>query len=130
MLGLEHTELALLLQDLGHLCYGSPGSKATTSLLDEGSGSGGIVGQSREKKSTHTLTSLASICQTLPSYQIYLLPGWLRCASVLQIRTMSQELYFVLHLVWILRTQFKPTEVLSGSPGWACFPKLPRRTRD
>lgn len=70
MLGLEHTELALLLQDLGHLCYGSPGSKATPSLLDEGSGSGGIVGQSRERKSTHTLTSLASICQTLPSYQI------------------------------------------------------------
>lgn len=48
----------------GSCATGSPGSKATPSLLDEGSGSGGIVGQSQERKSTHTLTSLASACQT------------------------------------------------------------------
>lgn len=93
------------------------------------------MGQSQERKSsphTYFLSIYLSDwnVKTLPGYQIYLSPGWLRCASVLQIMTMSQEPYFILHLVWILRTQFELTEVLSGSPGWAFFPKLPRRTRD
>lgn len=98
--------LALWPQDLGVLMLRAV---QEASVLDDGSGSGGTVGQSRKRKSSPH-TSLAS---ALSDWNINftrlsnLFFPWLAslCVRFYTIQTMSQEPYFIPHLFWVPKTQ-------------------------